>query len=203
LWENVLGRSKPFWQFYYPRLQQFFPAQLNSVSLETFYGAVNKVEPSFIRVEADEVTYNLHIFIRFELEQALMKQEIKIADLPEAWNAKVKEYLGLTPPNDALGVLQDVHWSAGLFGYFPTYALGNVLSLQFYEQTLRDLPDLPEQFSRGEFGALLAWFREKIHRHGRKFTANELVEEVTGATSIQAQPYLTYIQNKFSNIYGL
>jgi carboxypeptidase Taq len=132
-----------------------------------------------------------------------MKQEIKIADLPEAWNAKVKEYLGLTPPNDALGVLQDVHWSAGLFGYFPTYALGNVQSLQFYEQTLRDLPDLPEQFSRGEFGALLAWFREKIHRHGRKFTANELVEEVTGATSIQAQPYLTYIQNKFSNIYGL
>lgn len=203
LWENVVGRSKPFWQHYYAKLQQVFPNQLGGVAMETFYGAINKVEPSFIRVEADEVTYNLHIFIRFELEQALLKQEIKVADLPEAWNAKVTDYLGITPPNDALGVLQDVHWSAGLIGYFPTYTLGNVLSLQFYEQTLRDIPALPAQFARGEFGALLAWFREKVHRHGRKYTANQLLEQVTGSPSIQAQPYLTYIQTKFSDIYGL
>lgn len=203
LWENVLGRSKPFWQFYYPRLQEFFPAQLQNVSLETFYRAINKVDPSFIRVEADEVTYNLHIFIRFELEQDLVTQRLAITDLPAAWNAKVQEYLGLTPPDDAWGVLQDVHWSSGLIGYFPTYALGNVLSLQFYQQTLQDRPDLPQQFAQGEFGALLDWFREKIHRHGRKFTAKQLLERVTGSDKIQAQPYLTYIQHKFSEIYGL
>jgi carboxypeptidase Taq len=203
LWENVVGRSRQFWQFYYPRLQEFFPMQLAGVSRETFYRAINKVSPSFIRVEADEVTYNLHIFLRFELEQELVEQRLKIADLPDAWNAKMEEYLGLTPPNDALGVLQDIHWSGGSIGYFPTYTLGNVLSMQFYRQTLRDIPDLPEQFARGEFGALLAWFRDKIHRHGRKFTANELVERVTGAKSIEAGPYLTYIRQKFSDIYGL
>ena len=203
LWENVLGRSKPFWQYYYPKLQEFFPDQLNTVSLEIFYGAINKVEPSFIRVEADEVTYNLHIFLRFELEQALLKQQLQVADLPDAWNAKMEEYLGITPPTDALGVLQDVHWSAGLIGYFPTYALGNVLSMQFYEQTLKDIPDLPAQFARGEFDNLLTWFREKIHRHGRKYTANELVDRVTGSKTIEATPYLNYIQQKFSDIYGL
>ncbi|MDX1524465.1 MAG: carboxypeptidase M32, partial [Anaerolineae bacterium] len=203
LWENVLGRSREFWQFYYPRLQEFFPAQLKDVSRESFYRAINKVDPSFIRVEADEVTYNLHIFVRFELEQALVKQELAVADLPEAWNAKVEEYLGIIPPNDALGVLQDVHWSSGLIGYFPTYALGNTLSLQFYEQTLRDIPDLPEKFARGEFGELLAWFTEKIHRHGRKFTANELIQRITGAETIEARPYLNYINQKFSDIYRL
>jgi carboxypeptidase Taq len=203
LWENVLGRSKSFWQFYYSKLQEFFPTQLKGVSLDTFYGAINKVEPSFIRVEADEVTYNLHIFLRFELEQALLKRELAVADLPAAWNAKMEEYLGIVPPDDAVGVLQDIHWSGGTFGYFPTYALGTVLSLQFYEQTLKDIPDLPDQFARGEFGGLLAWFREHLHQHGRKFTANELIQRVTGAKTIQAKPYLTYIQQKFSDIYGL
>jgi carboxypeptidase Taq len=203
LWENVLGRGKPFWKYYYPRLQEFFPSQLQTVSLDAFYGAINKVEPSFIRVEADEVTYNLHIFVRFELEQELIEQRLKIADLPEAWNAKMEAYLGITPPNDALGVLQDIHWSGGMIGYFPTYALGNVLSLQFYEQTLRDIPDLPEQFSKGKFDTLLNWFKDNIHRHGRKYTANELVERVTGANRIEAAPYLTYIEQKFSEIYGL
>ena len=203
LWENVLGRSKPFWQFYYGRLQEYFPAQLNDVSLETFYGAINKVEPSFIRVEADEVTYNLHIFIRFELEQDLLEQRLKIVDLPAAWNAKMTDYLGITPPDDSLGVLQDIHWSGGSIGYFPTYTLGNVLSLQFYTQTLRDIPDLPEQYAKGEFDGLLAWFRENIHRHGRKYTANELLERITGSPQIEAKPYLTYIEQKFSEIYGL
>jgi carboxypeptidase Taq len=203
LYENVLGRSREFWQFYYPQLQEFFPAQLKEVSLDEFYRAINKVEPSLIRVEADEVTYNLHIFLRLELEQDLLEQRLKVADLPEAWNAKMQASLGLTPPHDALGVLQDIHWSCGLMGYFPTYTLGNVLSLQFYQQTLKDVPDLPEQFSRGEFGALLAWFKDKIHRHGRKFTANELVKRVTDTDRIEAQPYLAYIKRKYSEIYGL
>ncbi len=203
LWENVLGRSREFWQFYYPRLQEFFPAQLGTVSLETFYRAINKVEPSFIRVEADEVTYNLHIFLRFELEQDLLERRLQVADLPDAWNAKMEAYLGLTPPHDALGVLQDIHWSGGPMGYFPTYTLGNVLSLQFYQQTLKDIPDLREQFSRGEFGGLFEWFKEKIHQHGRKFMANELVKRVTGADQIDPRLYLAYIKQKYSEIYGL
>lgn len=203
LWENVLGRSREFWQFYYPRLQEFFPAQLGTVSLETFYRAINKVEPSFIRVEADEVTYNLHIFLRFELEQDLLERRLQVADLPDAWNAKMEAYLGLTPPNDALGVLQDVHWSGGPMGYFPTYTLGNVLSLQFFQQTLKDMPDLQEQFSQGEFGGLIEWFKEKIHQHGRKFRASELVKRITGADQIDARPYLAYIKQKYSEIYGL
>ncbi len=203
LWENVLGRSRPFWQFYYPRLQEFFPTQLGNVSLDSFYQAINKVERSFIRTEADEVTYNMHVFLRFELEQELIEQRLPVAELPEAWNAKMEEYLGLTPPNDALGVLQDIHWSGGNIGYFSTYTLGNVLSLQFYQQALQDIPELPEQFTRAEFGALLDWFRENIHRHGRKFTANELVERATGAKTIEAGPYLAYIKQKFSDIYGL
>jgi carboxypeptidase Taq len=203
LWENVVGRSHEFWQFYYPQLQEFFPEQLAQVSIEKFYRAINKVEPSLIRVEADEVTYNLHIFLRFELEQDILSQRLKVADLPEAWNAKMEEYLGVKPPDDALGVLQDIHWSGGALGYFPTYTLGNVLSLQFYSQTLKDIPDLPQQYSRGEFGQLLDWFRHKIHRHGRKFTANELLEQVTGAKNIQAEPYLAYIKQKYTEIYRL
>lgn len=203
LWENVVGRSRAFWQFYYPRLQEYFPEQLKAAPLEDFYRAINKVEPSLIRVEADEVTYNLHIFLRFELEQDILNQRLKVADLPEAWNAKMEEYLGIKPPDDALGVLQDIHWAGGSMGYFPTYALGNVMSLQFYSQTLKDIPDLPEQYSRGEFGSLLDWFRQHIHRHGRKFTAPELIERVTGAKSIEAEPYLNYIRQKYSEIYRL
>lgn len=203
LWENVLGRSWEFWQFYYPRLREFFPSQLGNVSQESFYRAINKAESSFIRVEADEVTYNLHIFLRFELEQELLAQKLPVRDLPEAWNEKMRQYLGLTPPDDALGVLQDIHWSGGTMGYFPTYTLGNVLALQFYDRALKDIPDLPERYARGEFLPLLDWFREKIHRHGRKFTAKELIERVTGSLAIEAGPYLAYIRQKFSNIYEL
>ena len=203
LWENIVGRSREFWQFYYPRLQQHFPKQLGQVSQDTFYRAINKVTPSFIRVEADEVTYNLHIFLRFELEQDLLERRLAIKDLPAAWNAKMQAYLGLTPPNDALGVLQDIHWSGGMLGYFPTYTLGNVLSMQFYSRALQDMPHLPQQFSQGKMGDLLAWFRDNIHRHGRKFTAKELIQRVTGAPAIDAGPYLAYIKRKFSEIYEL
>lgn len=203
LWENIVGRSREFWQCYYPRLQEFFPAQLGGVSPDAFYRAINQVRPSFIRVEADEVTYNLHIFLRFELEQELVEQRLPVSHLPDAWNAKMEAYLGLTPPDDALGVLQDIHWSGGAIGYFPTYTLGNVLSLQFYQQAQQDIPNLPEQFARGEFGPLLAWFKEQIHRHGRKFTANELLERVTGSKELSAGPYLSYITRKFSEIYEL
>jgi len=203
MWENILGRGREFWQYYYPQLQEFFSAQLSNVSRENFYRAINKVAPSFIRVEADEVTYNLHIFLRFELEQELVTGRLSVPDLPAAWNAKMESYLGLTPPNDALGVLQDIHWSIGALGYFPTYALGNVLSGQFFGQIRQEMPDLSEQFSRGEFEPLLTWFVDKIHRHGRKYTANELLQRVTGAPSIEAGPYLAYIKQKFTDIYGL
>ncbi len=203
LWENVVGRSREFWQFYYPQLQQFFPAQLGGVDREAFYRAINKVEPSFIRVEADEITYNLHIFLRFELEQDLLEQRLKVADLPEAWNAKMRDSFGLTPPNDALGVLQDIHWSGGMMGYFPTYTLGNVMALQFYRQALQTMPGLPEQYTRGEFGGLFNWLRDNIYRHGRKFTATELIHRITGADGLDARPYLDYITQKYSKIYGL
>lgn len=203
LWENVLGRSRAFWQFYYPQLQEAFQAQLGNVGMDAFYRAINKVERSFIRVEADEVTYNLHIFLRFELEQDLIERRLRVADLPEAWNAKMEAYLGLTPPDNALGVLQDIHWSVGLMGYFPTYTLGNALSLQFYQQALKEIPDLEEQFSKGEFDEMRNWLQEKIHRHGRKFTANELVKRITGANELDARPYLAYIKQKYSEIYGL
>lgn len=203
LWENVVGRSREFWQYYYPKLQEFFPDQLQRVTLEDFYRAINKSEPSLIRVEADEVTYNLHIFLRFELEQDLLAQRLNVADLPEAWNAKMDAYLGLTPPDDARGVLQDIHWSGGSLGYFPTYTLGNILSLQFYDQAAQDLSDLPDQFSQGQFEALFTWLKDNIYRHGQKFTANELIHRVTGDEGIQAGPYLTYVKQKYSEIYDL
>jgi carboxypeptidase Taq len=202
LWENVIARSRRFWTHYLPLLRQSFPEQLTGVELETFYRAINTVEPSLIRVEADELTYNMHIFLRFELEQDLLQESLAVADLPEAWNAKMESYLGITPPNDAQGVLQDVHWSTGAFGYFPSYALGNLLAAQFYEQALKDMPQLPAQIGRGEFGPLLAWLRENIHQHGKIFTPSELVRRVTGA-AMQAEPFLTYLRDKYAEIYEL
>lgn len=202
MWENLVGRSRPFWKFFYPRLQEFFPGQLGNVPIEKFYKAVNKVEPSFIRVESDEATYNLHIMLRLELEIALMEGTLKVSELPEAWNSKMKEYLGITPPNDAKGVLQDVHWSGGMIGYFPTYALGNLVSAQLWEVINRDIPDLESQIERGQFSALLSWLREKIHRHGAKFDPQELVQRVTGS-KIDPQPYVNYLRKKYSDIYGL
>ena len=200
-WENVVGRSRSFWTYFFPRLQELFPKQFEGANAEQMYQAVNVVRPDYIRVEADELTYNLHIFLRFELETALIAGDIEVKELPELWNHKMEKYLGLTPPNDALGVLQDVHWSAALFGYFPTYALGNVLSLQFDRCLRKILPDCDEQIARGEFGQILSWLRENIHVHGSKFTPAELVQRVTGE-QIDPQAYINYLQTKYSELYG-
>jgi carboxypeptidase Taq len=202
MWENLVGRSLPFWKHFYPRLQSMFPSQLSNVDLLTFYKGINKVAPSFIRVEADEATYNLHIMLRLELEIALMEGSLQVKDLPEAWNERMRDYLGVTPPNDAVGVLQDIHWSGGMIGYFPTYALGNLVSAQLWERINSDIPDLAEQIERGEFASLLGWLRDKIHRHGAKFEPQALVEQVTGS-KIDPKPYIRYLQGKYTEIYGL
>jgi carboxypeptidase Taq len=202
MWENLIGRSMPFWEHFYARFQSLFPEQLGDVSLQQFYRAINKVQPSLIRVEADEATYNLHIMLRLELEIALMEGSLAVKDLPEAWNSRMQEYLGLLPPNDSLGVLQDVHWSMGLVGYFSTYALGNLVSAQLWECIQRDLPDLDDQIRQGEFSYLLGWLRKNIHQHGAKFEPQELVQQVTGS-KIDAQPYMHYLRKKYSQVYDL
>ena len=202
LWENLVGRSRGFWSNYYPGLQEAFPGALGSVSLEEFYRAANAVAPSEIRVEADEVTYNLHILIRFELEVALIEENLSVADLPEAWNAKTEEYLGFTPKNDSRGVLQDVHWAAGLFGYFPTYTIGNVLSVQIFESAVEAHPEIPKEIERGEFDTLLGWLRENIHRHGSRYEPEELVKRATGRP-METAPYLNYLKTKFGELYNL
>ena len=201
LWENLVGRSRGFWKFAYPRLQQTFPQELASCSLETFYRAINRVEPSLIRVEADEVTYNLHIMLRYELEAGLIEDDLPVEDLPGAWNSKMQSYLGISPPNDALGVLQDVHWSHGLFGYFPTYSLGNLVSVQFYEQAGQENPAIPGEIERGEFSNLLSWLRTHVHQHGRKFMPAELVQRVTGG-GLTAAPFIGYLKAKYGEIYS-
>lgn len=202
LWENLVGRSLPFWQFFYPRLQEYFPSQLGNVDLMTFYKGINKVNPSLIRVEADEATYNLHIMLRLEIELGLIEGNIEVKDLPEIWNARMKEYLGLTPPNDAKGVLQDIHWSWGYIGYFSTYSLGNIISVQLWDKINQDIPDLPDLIRAGKFDALLGWLREKVHQYGRKYQPQELVQKVTGS-KIDPAPYMRYLKNKYSAIYGL
>ena len=200
LWENLVGRSYPFWEFFYPRLQSYFPEQLGQVTLPDFYKAINRVQPSLIRVEADEATYNLHIMLRLELEIALMEGSLAVEDLPEAWNARMQDYLGLIPPTDANGVLQDVHWTMGLVGYFATYALGNLISVQLWRRIQNDIPDLQDQMRSGDFAGLLTWLRKNIHSHGRKFEPQELVQRATGST-IDSVPYLSYLRNKYSQIY--
>jgi carboxypeptidase Taq len=202
MYENLLGRSYDFWFHFYPQLQERFKTQLGNVDLDTFYKGINKVEPSLIRVEADEATYNLHIMLRLELEIALMEGRLEVPDLPEAWNERMGDYLGVIPPNNADGVLQDVHWSAGIMGYFPTYALGNLVSNQLWEKINQDIPGLSGQIREGKFTELLAWLRENVHRHGRKFKPQYLVKKIVG-TSISSEPYLKYLKDKFGAIYGL
>jgi carboxypeptidase Taq len=202
LWENLVGRSLAFWKFFYPRLQQTFPTQLGNVPLDAFYKGINRVQPSLIRVEADEATYNLHIMLRLELEIALIEGSLAAKDLPAAWNQRMQDYLGLTPPSDADGVMQDIHWSGGMIGYFPTYALGNLVSVQLWEKIQLAIPDLEEQIQRGEFSALLAWLRQNVHRYGSKYQPQDLVQKITGSR-INPQPYLRYLKNKYSAIYGL
>jgi len=201
MWENLIGRSYPFWQHFYPRLQEFFPSQLGNVSLDTFYKGINKVQPSFIRVEADEATYNLHIMLRMELEIALMENQLQVKDLPEAWNSRFQEYLGITPPDYSTGVLQDVHWSGGLIGYFPSYALGNLIAAQLWERICADIPDLPDQIRQGEFAAWLSWLREKVHSHGNKYEPQQLIQRVTGS-KIDPAPYMRYLEQKYQAIYN-
>lgn len=202
MWENLVGRSYPFWEHFFPRVQEIFPSQLQNVTLENFYKGINKVNPSLIRVEADEATYNLHIMLRLEIEIALMDGSLEVRHLPEAWTARMEDYLGITPPDDAQGVLQDIHWSHGSIGYFSTYALGNLISLQLWDAIRKDIPDLDDQIRRGEFSALMGWLREKVHRHGRKFKPQELVQQVTGS-KIDAAPYVRYLNDKYRKIYGL
>lgn len=202
MWENQVGRSRAFWEHVLPRAQRAFPAALADASLDTFYAAINDVQPSLIRVDADEVTYNLHILIRFELERAMIEDHLQAADLPAAWREKYRTYLGVAPPSDADGAMQDVHWSAGLFGYFPTYSLGNLYAAQFFEQANLDLGDLHASFRRGEFTQLLAWLREKIHRHGQRFTAAELAQRVTGKP-LTHTAWIEQMRAKYAELYGL
>ena len=202
LWENLVGRSLPFWKYFYPRLQSRFAAQLGNVDLATFYRGINRVTPSLIRTESDEATYNLHIMLRLEMEIAMLDGSVSVDDLPEAWNQRMQSYIGLTPPDDTQGVLQDIHWSFGGIGYFPTYALGNVISAQWWEKIGMDLPDLESQMQKGQFGDLLDWLRQNIHRHGAKFEPQVLVEKVTGSKIIP-QPYLNYLENKYKALYGI
>lgn len=201
MWENLVGRNLATWRFFYPKLQQGFPDRFADVPLETFHRALNKVQPSYRRVDADEVTYCLHIILRFELERDMLAGGISLTDLPEAFNAKMREYLGLQPPNDTLGVLQDVHWSDVSFGYFPTYALGNVVSVQLWERAEADLGDLDDQFERGEFVPLREWLGEHVHRHGRAFTPQDLLQRVTGS-GMDAGPYLGYLERKLGDLFG-
>ena len=202
MWENLIGRSHEFWQHFYPQLRQTFPEQLGRVELEQFYRAINKVSPSLIRIEADEVTYNLHIMVRFELELELLEGKLKVADLPAAWNARYHDYLGIEPPDDARGVLQDTHWSIGYIGYFPTYSLGNLASVQLFEKAEQDIPGLRTHIATGEFKPLLGWLREHVHQYGRKYTPEQLLKRATGR-KLTARPYLRYLKKKYTTIYGL
>jgi len=201
LWENLVGRSRAFWTYFFPKVQKTFPEALGNVSADEFYWAINDVRPSLIRVEADEATYNLHILLRFEMERAFFSGGLKVDDIPGAWNEKFKSYFGLTPPNDKEGCLQDVHWSAGYIGYFPTYCLGNLYAAQFFAKAQKDIADLPAQFSRGDFSALKNWLRQNIHRHGRRYRAGQLVERVTGQP-LSSKPLIDYMSRKFGELYG-
>jgi carboxypeptidase Taq len=203
LWENLVGRSQPFWEYFYPQLQARFPSQLGAVSLDTFYRAINKVSRSLIRTDADEVTYNLHVMIRFDLELALLEGKLAVRDLPEAWNERYRSDLGVVPKTDQEGVLQDVHWYSGsIGGMFQGYTLGNLMSAQFYEAAIADQPSIPSQIAQGNVAPLHQWLQHQIYRHGRKFTAAEMVQRVTGKP-LSTQPLMAYIRRKYGTLYGL
>ena len=201
MWENLIGRSLPFWRHFYGLLAEAFPGELGSAGPEEFCRAVNKVQPSLIRIEADELTYDLHILLRFELERELIDGTVEPRELPVVWNDRVKSYLGIEVPDDAHGVLQDVHWADAAFGYFPAYSLGNVIAGQLWEAIRAALPDLDEQIDRGSFEPLREWLRENVHRHGRKFSAAEVVERATGRP-IDVRPYVAYLTDKFASLYA-
>jgi len=203
LWENIVGRSHGFWEHFFPKLQAAFPEQLRNVPMDTFYRAVNKVEKSLIRTDADEVTYNLHVMLRFDFELALLEGKLAVKDLPDAWHARFKEDFGISAPDDRDGVLQDVHWYAGIIGgSFQGYTLGNILSAQLYNAALKAHPEIPNEIRQGQFGSLLGWLRKNVYQPGRKFTAPELIERVTGE-SMTIKPYVRYLKEKYEEIYHL
>lgn len=201
-WETYIGQSKPFWEHYLPLLKKEFSGQLDSISMENFYRAINKVEPSFIRVEADEVTYPLHVILRFEMECALIEGSLKVRDIPEAWNAKMQELLSITPKTYSEGCLQDVHWAMGGFGYFPSYTLGTMYAGQFFETFSKQNPDWEKRVSNGELGFIKAWLNDAVHQHGRHYSSFELLKKVTGK-DFSAEPYISYLLNKYKKIYKL
>jgi carboxypeptidase Taq len=203
LWENIVGRSRNFWEYYLPQLKQVFPEQLHGVSAEEFYRAVNKVQRSLIRTDADEVTYNLHVMLRFDLELEMLEGKLDIQDLPDAWNARYEQDLGIHSPDDRNGVLQDVHWYDNFIGgAFQGYTLGNITGAQFYEAALQSLPEIPQEVRRGNFSPLLGWLRENIYRHGSKFTTQELLQRVTGK-QLSIDAYLRYMTHKFGELFSL
>lgn len=202
-WENLVGRSRGFWEHYYPKLQKQFPHQLGKVSLEAFYRAINKVVPSLIRTDADEVTYNLHVMIRFDLELQLLEGKLAIKDLPEAWQARYKSDLGIQAPNDVDGVLQDVHWYGGLIGgAFQGYTLGNILSAAFFEAATQAHPQIPAEIGQGKFDRLHTWLKQNLYRHGSKFTPDEIIQRITGGP-LRIEPYIKYLRRKYGELYKL
>lgn len=202
MWENQVGRGRPFWDHFFPRAQQMFHHALHDVSLDDFYFAINDVRPSFIRVEADEATYNLHIILRFELEQALMTGDLKPADVPAAWNDKFKKSFNLTPESYKVGCLQDIHWSMGGIGYFPTYTLGNLYSAQLMDKAKADIGDLDGQFKKGDFTRLKGWLNAKVHAPGQRWRAGELCQRVTGKP-LSHKPLVAYLKGKYAPLYGI
>lgn len=197
MWENIIGKGQPFWKYFYPKLQKEFPIPYKNVSLDQFLKILNKVSPSLIRTESDEATYNLHIILCFELEKEIIEGTVDLKDLPQIWKAKMKEYFGINVPTDSLGVLQDVHWSCGLFGYFPTYSFGNLYSAQFYAAMKREIPDIEKQFAKGQFDQALKWLRKHIHSHGKTYTASQLVKRATGEHLTSAY-FIDYLKGKYT-----
>lgn len=202
IWENQVARNRAFWRCFEPRWRELFPEQMAQVSPEALYLAVNAVEPTLIRVEADEVTYNLHIILRFELERKLFSGELAVRDLPHAWRSASRELIGLEPQNDREGVLQDVHWSDGAFGYFPSYCLGNMIAAQLWARVGEVRPTIEDDFERGKFGWLLDWLRENIHSQGRRYSALELVRRVTGE-ELSPKPLIRYLRERYGTLYGV
>jgi carboxypeptidase Taq len=201
LWENMVGRSKEFWNYWYPIYQKAFPENLKSYPLEKFYRSINVVEPSFIRVDADEVSYGLHIILRFEIEKMIIEDDFKVAELPELWNSKMNDLLGIIPPNDALGVLQDVHWTSG-FGYFPSYFLGNLYAAQIFAFFLKENPNIPKDFEKGDFTSLLHYLRKNVHQYGKIYRAPELIRKITGEV-LNPDYFIKYAEKKYYEIYGI
>jgi len=196
MWENLVGRSMPFWRFLYPRVREVFPEQLGKVDVDRFYAAINRVQPSLIRIRADEVTYGMHVILRFELEQDIVNGRVELSDLPTRWAEKMDEYLGVEVPDDANGVLQDTHWASGLIGYFSTYLLGTVMSVQIWEKAQEDVPDLEDRIGRGDFATLREWLGDNVHAYGRKYSPQETLRRIVG-TGIDAKPYLAYLEKKY------